>query len=65
MIMHANDYLQNSKEKSVLLLSAGFITEFTNSHYEKIKVGLQYLYMHEPSELQKKHNKSIFYTGRV
>ena len=40
MIMHANDYLQNSKEKSVLLLSAGFITvctEFTNSHYEKIK----------------------------
>lgn len=26
MIMHANDYLQNSKEKSVLLLSAGFIT---------------------------------------
>ena len=40
MIMHANDYLQNSKEKSVLLLSAGFITvwyRFTNSHYEKIK----------------------------
>ena len=40
MIQHASDYLQNSKEKSVLLLSAGFITvctEFTNSHYEKIK----------------------------
>lgn len=26
MIMHANDYVQNSKEKSVLLLSAGFST---------------------------------------
>ena len=40
MIMHANDYLQNSKEKSVLLLSvvsSQYGTEFTNSHYEKIK----------------------------
>ncbi len=40
MIMHASDYLQNSKEKSVLLLSvvsSQYGTEFTNSHYEKIK----------------------------
>lgn len=38
--MHASDYLQNSKEKSVLLLSvvsSQYGTEFTNSHYEKIK----------------------------
>ena len=36
------------------LVSSQYGTEFTNSHYEKIKEGLQYLYIHEPSELQKK-----------
>ena len=32
MIMHANDYLQNSKEKSVLLLSARVNTVWYRIH---------------------------------
>lgn len=53
MIMHASDYLQNSKEKSVLLLSvvsSQYGTEFTNSHYEKIKKGYSiFIYMNPPN----------------
>ena len=32
MIQHVSDYLQNSKEKSVLLLSFGFVTVWHRIH---------------------------------